>query len=449
MIRSLRTGISGLKSNQIRMDVVGNNIANVNTVAFKRSRAAFAEVLGQQLLGVGRTAGGTGINPSSVGLGVAVASIDQNWDQGALEHTSVKTDLALNGDGFFVVRQGDQDMLSRAGNFTFNREGHLVTSGGLNVQGWAFDAQTGQLIPGELRDVEMDINAQLPAQRTSNIEIGGNLPSGDANGTVRAISGVVYDSRGTAKTVLIEFTRKNQIDDPDPNNANAPYGYDAWSIGVKTPDGNYVFGDPADPVNSPPAEVQFGPDGQIVGMLDNGGNAVANLELPFNWDIDGDATPGGPPVGEAFNLVFGDANGGSLTQSAGSDTATVQAQDGWASGTVASYAINPEGILELTFTNGVQQKLFQLAVAKVNNPNGLEQQGENLYSTSSSSGDMQLGRAGRDVRTAVVSGMLEMSNVDLGTEFTELIVAQRGYQASARVVTTSDEMLQETVQLKR
>lgn len=444
MIRSLRTGISGLKVNQIRMDVVGNNIANVNTVAFKRSRAAFAEVLGQQLLGVGRTAGGTGINPSSVGLGVGVASIDQNWGQGALEHTSITTDLALNGDGFFVVRQGDQEMLSRAGNFTFNREGELVTSGGLNVRGWRFNPNTGELIPGQLQDVEMDINAQLPAKRTENISIGGNLPSGDEIDTVRKVTGTVYDSRGTAKTVLVEFTRTTRMGDDD--GAGGTEEFDVWSFDVTDTEGNSLTGGGG-------GTISFGPDGQIV---DINGNPIpdpasaADFEFDFNYDIDGDGLDETGAAGaETFTLHFGNENGSTLTQSAGSDTATVQAQDGWASGTVSSYAINPEGILELTFTNGVQQKLFQLAVGKVNNPNGLEQQGENLYSTSSASGDVQLGRAGRDLRTAVVSGMLEMSNVDLGTEFTELIVAQRGYQASARVVTTSDELLQETVQLKR
>ena len=448
MIRSLRTGISGLKVNQVRMDVVGNNIANVNTVAFKRSRAAFAELLGQQLLGVGRTAGGTGINPSSVGLGVGVASIDQNWGQGALENTSIATDLALSGDGFFVVRQGDQEMLSRAGNFTFNRDGQLVTSGGLNVRGWRFNPTTGELIPGQLQDVKMDINAQLPAKRTENVYLGGNLPAGDDVDTVRKVTGTVFDSRGTPKTVLVEFTRTVKMGDPiDPDDpAAGTEELDVWTFDITDTEGNSLTGGGG-------GTISFGPDGQIV---DINGNAISDppnadeYKFDFNYDIDGDGLDENGDAGaETFTLVFGNENGGSLTQSAGSDTATVQAQDGWASGTVASYAINPEGILELTFTNGVQQKLFQLAVGKVNNPNGLEQQGENLYMTTSASGDVQLGRAGRDLRTAVVSGALEMSNVDLGTEFTELIVAQRGYQASARVVTTSDELLQETVQLKR
>src|SRR5690606_11145715 len=160
--------------------------------------------LGQQLLGVGHTAGGTGINPSSVGLGVAVVSIDHNSDQGALEHTSVKSDLALNGIGFFVVRQRHREMLQRAGQLTHNREGELVTSGGLNVRGWRFNPNTGELIPGLLRDVKMDINAQLPAKGTTEIRVGGNLPAGDTTDSQpRVISGVIYDQRGTATIILI------------------------------------------------------------------------------------------------------------------------------------------------------------------------------------------------------------------------------------------------------
>jgi flagellar hook protein FlgE len=138
-----------------------------------------------------------------------------------------------------------------------------------------------------------------------------------------------------------------------------------------------------------------------------------------------------------------------ITQFAGSTTSKFESQNGNSAGELSGYSINPEGVLELNFTNGEQKELFQLAVGNVNNPNGLEQQGENFYTTTGASGDLQLGRAGRDLRTAVVAGTLEASNVDLATEFSEMIVAQRGYQAAARVVTTSDEVLQETVQLKR
>ena len=368
MIRSLRTGISGLKSNQTRLDVTGNNIANVNTVAYKRSRAAFNEVLGQQLLGVGRTAGGSGINPSFVGLGVSVGSIDQNWSQGSLENTGVATDLALNGDGFFIARAGDQNLLTRAGNFTFNREGKLVTANGLNVQGWAYD-QDGSLNTGSLEDVMLDFNESTSAK----------------------------------------FTKS----------ANNTWSYDIEYAGDETP---------APFTDVTGQTLTFNSDGTI--------DSVGDTTL--DWDanyVDG---------AETIQLDFGD-----LTQNAGSTTAVFQEQDGYTSGSFDGFSIKPDGTVEANFTNGQQIKKFQLSIGNVNNPNGLEQQGENFYKVSSASGDLQLRRAGRDVKTAVVAGTLEMSNVDLASEFTEMIVAQRGYQAAARIITTSDEIMQETVQLKR
>ncbi len=410
--RSLRTGVTGLKSNQTRLDVVGNNISNANTVAFKRGRAAFSEVLGQKLLGVGRTAGGSGINPSHVGLGVSVGSIDQNWEQGSLENTGIQTDLALNGDGFFVAspKEGassDQRMLTRAGNFTFNQNGEFVTANGLNVQGWEF--QDGQVQTGELKNVQFDPNAQSPAKFTSEATVGGNLSADAALNTTSSVSSVVYDEQGQAHDVVIDFEKTADNE---------------WEYTV----------DAADPANSPftgaaVGTLEFDPSGAI-----DGGDPNPSIA----WDPG--AVDGGP------NLDL-DLTG--ITQFAGSTTSKFESQNGNSAGELSGYSINPEGVLELNFTNGEQKELFQLAVGNVNNPNGLEQQGENFYTTTGASGDLQLGRAGRDLRTAVVAGTLEASNVDLATEFSEMIVAQRGYQAAARVVTTSDEVLQETVQLKR
>lgn len=407
MIRSLRTGVSGLKSNQLRMDVVGNNVANVNTIAFKRSRAAFNEVLGQQLLGVGRTAGGTGINPSFVGLGVAVGSIDQNWGQGALENTGNATDLALSGDGFFIARQGDRNLLTRAGNFTFNREGQLVTASGLPMQGWAFD-DSGSMVTGAPTDIRVDFNAQAPAKYTENVSFAGNLSSDMGVAGTTSVSMIIYDQQGSAHNVVVEFE--------------------------KTADNEWAYTVIPDSTVAPPAfssvggTLTFGTDGKL----------PAGASATLTWDA---AHVGGGPT---IELDFQ-----ALTQYSGSTTAGFRDQDGFASGTLTGYSINQEGIVQLNFSNGQQQKIFQLAIGHVNNPNGLEQQGENYYSTGAASGELQLARAGRDLRTAVVAGTLEMSNVDLATEFTDMIVAQRGYQASARLITTSDEMLQETVQLKR
>jgi len=415
MIRSLRTGVSGLKSHQVRMDVISNNIANVNTTAFKRGRAAFNELLGQTLLGVGRTAGGRGINPAYVGLGVSVGSIDVNFAQGALENTGVATDLGINGDGFFVVRGGDRTYLTRAGNFTINRFGELVTNSGLQVQGWAFD-ENGELRSAALEDVRIPFSATAPPKQTENIYVRGNLNAELAAGETVTVSTVVYDPQGKAKTIIIEFTRTS-----NPNE---------WQWNLLDEDGN-------------PLGVTITSGDNLI-TFDTQGNLDPTEALQtFDWDIDNDGTL------ESFTLNLAGADD-ALTQYAGSTTATVRDQDGQPPGSLIGFSINQEGVVELNFSNGYQQKIYQLALGSVNNVNGLQQVGDNLWSLTSSSGDLALGRAGVELnRTVIVAGTLEMSNVDLATEFTDMIVTQRGYQASARIITTSDEMLQELVQLKR
>jgi flagellar hook protein FlgE len=397
------------------MDVISNNIANVNTTAFKRGRAAFNELLGQTLLGVGRTAGGRGINPAYVGLGVSVGSIDVNFAQGALENTGVATDLGINGDGFFVVRGGDRTYLTRAGNFMVNRFGELVTNSGLQVQGWAFD-ENGELRSAALEDVRIPFSATAPPRQTENIYVRGNLNAELAAGESVTVSTVVYDPQGKAKTIIIEFTRTS-----NPNE---------WQWNLLDEDGN-------------PLGVTITSGDNLITFDTQGNLDPAEALQTFDWDIDNDGTL------ESFTLNLGGADD-ALTQYAGSTTATVRDQDGQPPGSLIGFSINQEGIVELNFSNGYQQKIYQLALGSVNNVNGLQQVGDNLWSLTSSSGDLALGRAGVELnRTVIVAGTLEMSNVDLATEFTDMIVTQRGYQASARIITTSDEMLQELVQLKR
>ncbi len=411
MIRSLRTGVTGLRTHQARMDVIGNNIANVNTTAFKRSRVAFSELLGQQMLGVGRLSGGSGINPANIGLGVGVSSIDQNWSQGVLEYTNLGTDLAIKGDGFFVVRGGadNSTMLTRGGDFGFNAIGELVTSSGLNVQGWGFE-DDGSLVTGALENVKLDLEMTSDPRETGEASIMGNLSAdvkvGDPAVTT---STVVYDSQGKAHKLLLEFTK---------------VGADDWQISKAE-----LAGTPATPLTLSNNVVQF----------DNKGKLTTAPTLT----ITAAAFPN--TVGDDVNITLDLAK---MTQLGGS-SGLVPAQDGQAPGQLNGYAFTPEGVLMLNFSNGEQKKLFQLALADVPNPNGLEQRGENLYSGTAAAGDMVVGRPGGEIRAAIVAGALEMSNVDLANEFTDMIVTQRGYQASARVITTSDELLQEVVQLKR
>ncbi len=420
MIRSLRTGISGLKMNQVRMDVIGNNIANVNTAAFKRSRVAFHEILGQQQLGLGRGASVANVNPATVGNGVAVGSIDQDWSQGAYEYTGLGTDLALAGDGFFIARGMDGNVLTRAGNFAFNADGELVTPGGLNVQGWGYNAD-GSLNTGQVQNVTIDLDVSAAPEETANVEVSGNLsadldPASDDNEVT--VSSVVYDAQGKAHTLVLTF-EKTAVDE--------------WEVASAE-----LAGDPDATPPVPPT--------------------VLNVPAgPVQFDTDGNLTAPNPAT-FAITGVFPDTNGdnvditldlGGMTQYGGSTTTVVSGQDGQAAGTVVGYGIDPSGTLTVGFSNGEQRAIALLAIGAVSNPNGLEQLGENFYGVTNASGDLTIGRAGQEVTTSVVAGALETSNVDLATEFTDMIVTQRGYQASARVITTSDELLQELVQLKR
>jgi len=431
-LQSLSIGVSGLRSHQTRLDTVSNNIANSSTTAFKRQRAAFSEELGQEILGVGRTAGGSSINPSKVGRGVSVASIDRNFSQGSLNDTGIKTDLARNGDCFFVASPkcgaaSDQRRLTRAGNFSFNQDGELVTANGLNVQGWEV-GEDGTADTGELKNIRFDPNAQSAAKATTEAEVGGNLSADATDGDTSEISSVVYDEQGKAHNVVLNF-EKTATDDE-------------WTFSVEDPDGvlqNANAGGPGDANGT----ITFKDDGSVdsisgvTNAYDPDGNGT-NDGVSLDWTSD--AVQGGKSLGISLR---------DITQFSGSTTSKFQGQNGNSSGELSGVQFTPEGKLQLNYTNGVQEEEYQLAIGDVNNPNGLEQQGENFFTTTGASGDLQLGRAGRDLQTSVVSGSLESSNVDLAKEFSDLIKAQRSYQASSQIITTADEVLNQTVQLKR
>ncbi len=431
-LESLSIGVSGLRSHQTRLDTVSNNIANSSTTAFKRQRAAFSEELGQAILGVGRTAGGSAINPSKVGRGVSVASIDRNFSQGSLNDTGIKTDLALNGDGFFVASPksgaaSDQRRLTRAGNFTFNQNGELVTANGLNVQGWEV-GEDGTANTGELKNVRFDPNAQSAAKATTEAQVGGNLSADAEAGDTSEISSVVYDEQGKAHNVVLNFEKTGTDDE--------------WTFSVEDPDGvlqDANGGGPGDANGT----ITFKDDGSVDSI-----SGVTNT-----YDPDGNGTNDGVSLDWANDAVQGGKSLGislrDITQFSGSTTSKFQGQNGNSSGELSGVQFTPEGKLQLNYTNGVQEEKYQLAIGDVNNPNGLEQQGENFFTTTGASGDLQLGQAGRDLQTSVVSGALESSNVDLAKEFSDLIKAQRSYQASSQIITTADEVLNQTVQLKR
>jgi len=253
-------------------------------------------------------------------------------------------------------------------------------------------------------------------------------------GEKTTISTVIYDAQGKDSSVILEFTRINSLENGDPQ--------DEWALRILDRDGQPLH-------TGYLAKLIYDTQGTLTEIRAVDGSLIDDLSgdgeltLPVSLDFNGDG------LDETFTLNLAGADD-ALTQYAGSTTATVRDQDGQPPGSLIGFSINQEGIVELNFSNGYQQKIYQLALGSVNNVNGLQQVGDNLWSLTSSSGDLALGRAGVELnRTVIVAGTLEMSNVDLATEFTDMIVTQRGYQASARIITTSDEMLQELVQLKR
>lgn len=387
------------------MDVTGNNIANVNTVGFKRSRAVFNEVLGQRLLGLSTS--NSGVTSGIVGYGVKVGSVAQNWNQGALEFTSIPTDLALNGDGFFIARNSEKYLMTRAGNFIFDENGTLVTTDGIPIQGYAVDVN-GDVDVSQLGNIKLDYGQQEPPTATENIVIANNLSTSTAVGESVDTQTGIYDEQGRLHSVNIRFTKT---------------GADSWDYEVR-----YTGTETTPPFADITGSLSFNVDGSI----------ATTTPLTLTWDPN--YVGGGGTVSIGVDKI---------TQYDRNSTASVIDRDGQTSGQLESYDFESDGTMWLNFTNGERRRAYQLVIGTVNNLQALENLGDNFFGVTPGSGDLMLGRAGREITTSIVAGALEQSNTDLATEFTDMIVAQRGYQASARVITTSDELLQEVVQLKR
>ena len=390
MLRSLYSGISGLRSHQTMLDVTGNNIANVNTTAFKSSATQFQDTLSQLTQGAGgpqEQIGGT--NPAQVGLGVRVAGISTNFSQGSAQSTGRATDIMISGDGFFVTKTGTQTLYTRAGSFDFDGAGRLVSPDGAIVQGYT--AVNGVVSDGgPTSDVTLPLGVVAPAASTTSATVSGNLPSDAAASTVLVRDVQVYDNTGTARTVSLSYTKTTA----------------GWDVAGTDPNGS-----------------------------------TGTASLTFSGGVQtsaGTMTIGGIAVDMS-----------KLTGFAGLTTVAVSNQNGRAAGTLKSYTLSKDGTLVGSFSNGASQAIGRVVLATFSNPGGLEKAGSSGYKSTFNSGNATIGTPGSGSFGSLQSGALEMSNVDLSQEFTNLIVAQRGFQANARIITTSDEVLQELTNLKR
>ena len=422
MMRSLFSGVSGLKNHQVRMDVIGNNISNVNTMAFKAGRVTFKEGFAQVLQGASRpTAEVGGTNPRQVGLGMQVGSIDTVFTQGNLESTGVTTDMAIQGDSFFVLARGNERFYTRAGNFALDAEGRMVSAtNGLAVQGRS--AANG-ILQETIGDIRLPTGQQTAARESTEVSLGANLNANAVTGDTVETSISVYDSQGRKHDLMITFTKTATANQWSWTADPTAMGLAAGAI--TDDNGDAIVGG---------GTVVF--DG--TGMLTS---PATNPTISF--------TPPGGATAMAVTVDFGGGTVNGLTQFASQSTAIIRDQDGYSSGTLQNFVIDSTGTITGAFSNGTTQILGQIAVADFNNPGGLTRAGDNLYSVTANSGEPGIGFSGEGSRSTVAAGALEMSNVDLTQEFTNMIVAQRGFQANGRVITGTDEMLQEVVNLKR
>ncbi|MGD7043688.1 flagellar hook protein FlgE [Jeotgalibacillus proteolyticus] len=404
MIRSMYSGIAGLKNFQTKLDVIGNNIANVNTYGFKKGRVTFQEAMNQTIQGAsGAGDGRGGKNSLQVGLGSVTATIDSVQTQASLQTTGRSLDLAVNGDGFFVVEgPGGQNLFTRGGNFYLDQGGTMVTGDGYRVQ---------QFQDGVMSDININSGAVLPAQTTDEITLSGNLPDNVADTENFSFSQQmkVVDDEGLEHVLEVEMTA---------NGANS------WNVTFRN--------------NSMESD-----DNETSGVIEFDDEGIpAWNPAPQNLRVE----RGTPPAPEDFALEIPPVIDG-LTNNPGEITTQVLA-NGNLSGSLESFSVSNAGVISGVYSNGEVTELAELSLANFNNPSGLVKVGNNLFQESVNSGVANIGDV-ETVGSTISSGTLEMSNVDLSEEFTEMISAQRGFQANTRIITTSDQILEELVNLKR
>ena len=457
MMRSLYSGVSGLKNHQTRMDVIGNNISNVNTYGFKSSRVTFQDMLSQTIAGAAKPEENKGgVNPKQVGLGMTIASIDRIFTQGSLQTTGNQTDLAISGDGFFVVSEGDKQYYTRAGTFSLDKDGTMVNpANGLKVQGWmATRNDAGEMVinpSGSTEDIIVPVYGKVEARETTNIrykcnlDARGNIVPPNATGRMKASAGVttnidVYDNLGNNHRLTMIFWKTS----PNQWTASAAITDATTPVTLDVPAGAGLANqaNPSSRIN-----LGFSPDGRIISVADEGTADQLNqgqLVVNANYRIAGD------PTVRTIRLDLGKAGLiEGITQFASQSTTKAVEQDGFAMGYMESFNVDNSGIITGVYSNGTKQMVGQVAMAVFTNPQGLTANGENLFEVSNNSGLANVGPASQAGRGKIVAGTLEMSNVDLSDQFTDMIVTQRGFQANSRTITTSDQMLQELLTLKR
>lgn len=434
MMSSMTAAISGLKAHQTRMDVISNNIANVNTIGYKASRVTFKEAYSRQLssasapnkeLGIG------GINPKQVGLGVNLNSVTTNYTTGSIDTTDSSLDIAIDGEGYLIVKNNDagEYLFTRAGSLGIDPLGNLVTASGAKVYGWSSYMMTDEGVDFNEELQVQPINVfhdnfngykdAIEPQATSKIEITGNINL-DTNTDI-VVPASIYDSYGSEYTIEIAFTKN---------------GVNEWTYTISDGTGTETVFD--DITGSIKFDDTAGNIGNVLEITDEAGDPLTDNLI--NQDIEfktGNL--------DKINVTFDISK---ITQYDSATSATIYDADGYTAGTLVDYSIGEDGVLTGVYSNGEQQPLAKIGLATFSNEQGLKKVEGGLYAQTSNSGIFNAISA-NTTAGAFVSSALELSNVDLSTEFTDMIITQRGFQANSKIISTSDELLQELVNLKR
>jgi flagellar hook protein FlgE len=420
VVSSLYTGASGLTSHGDAINVVGDNIANANTVGYKRSRANFEDVLAQSVGGVG----------NEIGLGSRLASVQKLLSQGALLGTGIATDLAISGDAFFAVKGSasglDGTFFTRAGQFIMDKDGYMVNQDGLKVQG--YNINTSGVLVKSVTDIQVQ-NTQMPPVATTTAQIDGNLdadstPFVDATtpwdatnpeGTSSfSTSMTVYDSLGAAHSVTVFFRN----DDTN-----------GWTWHAMVDGGDVTGGTAGTWSDIGTGTLTFDANGQLTAGMT------------------GTVTTTGWTNGAAASSIDVDLT--NLTNYAAKSSVSYMDQDGFASGTLSGISIASDGVITGVFSNGQNRTVGQVLLADFQSADNLNRIGGNLFIETKESGTALFGEAGTGGRGTINAGALEQSNVDLAQQFVDMIAFQRGFQSNSKVVQTADQMLQELIMLKR
>ena len=463
MMRSLYSGVSGLQNHQTRMDVIGNNISNVNTVGFKRGRVNFQDMISQQLQGAAKPSEELGgVNPKEVGLGMTVAAIDNIFNQGNLQSTGVSTDLAIQGNGFFIMKSGDETFYTRNGAFSLDSNGTLVNpANGMRVQGWMAQDVNGEQVlttaatPG---DLVIPVGSKDPAKETNNVmfacnlnkntpEILPNANEKDIMDGTWATEQKIYDSFGNEHILSVSFRRVTG----NPNQWEATVNVDADNADFTQT--RVGLGDTNGMGNT--FIVTFSNLGALESVTDTAGNVTnptgkAILQTSFTVP-NSNPDENGNPYRQTLNIDLGTIGSfeNTITQSASQSSTKAFYQDGYKLGYLDNFKIDSSGTITGVYTNGSSRVIGKIALATFANDRGLEKASDNTFVESNNSGMAKIGESGIAGKGTLMSGALEMSNVDLSEQMTDMIVTQRGFQSNAKTIQTADTLLETVLSLKR